>query len=100
MVQFYNNSCNKGHEGKINSYFDGIECSDFERGENTLVYMSNEEKKRLGVYVPNTTYSQEQGEAKTLQELEKEIGINFKNDNNTYKSTSEILKEMSDRMKE
>lgn len=93
MIQFYNNSCNKGHNGKINSYFDGVECNDFEHGENTLIFMSDKEKKMLGVYSPNTTYSQEQVEVKSLQE----VGIKYKNDDGTYKSTSEILKEISDK---
>lgn len=97
MVFFYNHWCEKGHKGKINSYFDGVECPDFDKGDNTLLFMSDEEKMDLGVSKrkPEDILVDNSLGIENVEKQLKSNGISIKNDDDTYKSLYDVLSDIS-----
>lgn len=91
MFKFMYFDCTKKHDVAFHIKDD---CYDFEEGENIIIPMAEEEKKNYPGYTPKYDSTNELYNL-TLEDL----NINIKDDNGNFRSTYNILNDISSNLK-
>ena len=88
-------------DGKLNPW--NMKCDKFEHGEVKVIRMAEEEKCKYSTYYSNEKYEDNiitvlaEGKLNDLEKKAKELGIKLKKWNGKYKSTYQVLKELSNK---